>query len=398
MQALRKRPLAIREILDWATRHKETAGKWPTRDSGEIPGSHGETWAAVDAALHRGTRNLKDGGGSLAKLLADKCGARNVKNLPSLTEKQILAWADAHHDRTGEWPTRQSGTIPDSGGYTWQSIENALRLGFREVRGGSSLAKLLAQHRGVRNRKGPPKLTETKILALADAHHERTGEWPGSDSGPIADAPGETWLAADMALRLSRRGLPGGSSLALLLAEKRGVRNLWSRPDLSYEQVLQWADAHRERTGEWPHAGSGPIPEAPGETWKAVNHALKRGRRTLSGGYSLAEVLAVERGARKRNFLPPLRRKDIIKWAAAYHRRTGKWPTATSDPIPESPGDTWLIVDNALKHARRELHGVSSLARLLAQFGKKRNIHGLADLSYKRIVAWADAHHARTGR
>src|SRR6266851_6965083 len=72
MQALRKRPLTIREILDWATRHKETTGKWPTTNSGEIPGSFGETWAAVDAALREGMRDLPTGS-SIARLVAEKC-------------------------------------------------------------------------------------------------------------------------------------------------------------------------------------------------------------------------------------------------------------------------------------------------------------------------------------
>ena len=47
--------------------------------------------------------------------------------------------------------------------------------------------------------------------------------------------------------------------------EKRG-----SLPDLDLNEVLEWADAHRARTGEWPGQDSAPIPESPGETWLAV--------------------------------------------------------------------------------------------------------------------------------
>ncbi len=56
-----------------------------------------------------------------------------------------------------------------------------------------------------------------RILSWTDAHHARTGRWPNYDSGPIMDAPGETWAAVQMALTLGRRGLPGGSSQARLL-------------------------------------------------------------------------------------------------------------------------------------------------------------------------------------
>src|SRR5262249_4038743 len=124
MQAHRKRPLTISEILDWATRWKETTGRWPTRNSGAIPGSHGETWSAVDSALRAGLRDLP-AGGSIARLIAEKYGARNVRNLPPLTEPCILAWADSHYRRTGKWPYTDSGMIPDSGGEKWLLIDNA---------------------------------------------------------------------------------------------------------------------------------------------------------------------------------------------------------------------------------------------------------------------------------
>jgi hypothetical protein len=238
MQALRKRPLTIREVLDWASRHKETTGKWPTQDSGDIPGSHGETWLRVDAALRYGHRGLP-GGSSLRRLLAEKFGARNIKALPDLSEQQILSWADNHHQRTGAWPSRHSGTIPDTTGDNWQQIETALRQGERGLNGGSSLARLLAEHRGVRNKKQFPRLTEEQILAWADAHRERTGKWPTRASGPIADAPGETWQAVEMGLYRGQRGFPGGSSLAQLLTEKRDARNAWTRPDFSREQILE---------------------------------------------------------------------------------------------------------------------------------------------------------------
>jgi hypothetical protein len=35
-----------------------------------------------------------------------------------------LAWADAYHERIGRWPTLHSGTIPDSGGEKWMSVNN----------------------------------------------------------------------------------------------------------------------------------------------------------------------------------------------------------------------------------------------------------------------------------
>jgi hypothetical protein len=391
-----QRSLNLPDILRWASAYRECTGKWPTKTSGSIPGTSGETWAGIDNALRNGLRTLP-GGSSLAQLLAERCGARHIHRLPPLTEEKILEWADAHHQRTSTWPTKDSGIIPGSGGEKWMSIENALRGGGRGLPGGSSLAKFLAEHRGVRNRKQLPPLTEEQILAWADAHHQRTGNWPTGKSGPIPEAPGETWTAVQMALRNGLRGLPGGSSLSLLLAEHRGVRNAWSRPNFTIEQILAWADAFHERTGHWPHSLSGTIAEAPEESWGAVNHALKRGSRGLPGGLSLAELLAIERGVRNKVNLPRLSRKRILAWADAHYQRTGQWPTADSGPIPECPGETWGTVDEALRKGRRGVRGQSSLARLLEQHRARRNIQSLPPLSYKKILAWADAHHERTG-
>jgi hypothetical protein len=137
--------------------------------------------------------------------------------------------------------------------------------------------------------KGP--LTEGQILHWADAHRARTGRWPTSDSGPVAGAPGETWEALNRALARGSRGLSGGSSVARLLAERRGKRNKSRTPPLTAEQILRWAEAHHARTGRWPTRSSGAVPEAPGENWSAVLGALYAGYRGLPGGDTLARLL-----------------------------------------------------------------------------------------------------------
>jgi hypothetical protein len=61
------------------------------------------------------------------------------------------------------------------------------------------------------------------ILTWADAHHARTGAWPTARTGPIVEAPGETWMSVDKALSKGFRGLPGRQSLAQLLRQERSV-------------------------------------------------------------------------------------------------------------------------------------------------------------------------------
>jgi hypothetical protein len=218
--------------------------------------------------------------------------------LPLLTIAQILAWADAYFRRTGKWPKPTSGPVWGVPGQTWQGIEMALRFGFRGLPGGSSLAQLLAKERGVRNPARLPRLTRRQILAWADAYFRRTGRWPSHDSGPIAGVPGETWSTVEKALRNGRRGLKGGSSLAKLLAEAGRKPNWSALPPLSVKQILAWAEAYYRRHGKWPHVRSGRVAEAPENSWRMIDRALRAGRRGLPGGTTLARLLL-----RHRNWL-----------------------------------------------------------------------------------------------
>src|SRR5215472_17467411 len=87
---------------------------------------------------------------------------------------------------------------------------------------GPRVLPALGHGRRVRHRRGRlPDFTISQILAWADAWYERTGKWPHDDSGRIPGALGVTWRAVDLALSRGHRGLPGGSSLAQLLWEKR---------------------------------------------------------------------------------------------------------------------------------------------------------------------------------
>src|SRR5947208_2376196 len=91
------------------------------------------------------------------------------------------------------------------------------------------------RYEGRRRKDGAsPLLSVPEVLGWADAYRGRKGRWPGMASGPVRDAPlGVSWRQVDTALRLGLRGLPRGSSLARLLAQERGVRNLGDLPRLS---------------------------------------------------------------------------------------------------------------------------------------------------------------------
>jgi hypothetical protein len=247
---------------------------------------------------------------------------KKIRRKPELAESQILAWADAFHERSGKWPKQDTlpQRIAGSLGEKWSNVDDAMRRGLRGQPGGSSLARLLEEHRGVRNIANLPPLTVRQILAWADAYRERTGRWPRQENWfeAIPGSLGETWLNVDQALVKGLRGFPGGSSLAQLLAEHRGLRNVAKLPRLTAKQILTWADAYRARTGRWPTCRCSPqlIEGSSGERWFNIDQAMRKGLRGLPGKSSLADVLARHRGT------APTASGTRRKKGASYSRRS----------------------------------------------------------------------------
>ena len=377
-------------ILGWADAHREAVGKWPVVKSGPVLAAPGEMWGRIDAALTKGLRGLR-GDSSLAKLLSTRRGVQYVKDLPKLTTRAILRLADEHHARTGRWPMASSEPVGDT---NWRAIDSALTGGCRGLPGGSSLAKLLARCRGVRNIAALPALTEKKILTWADAHRERTGKWPSQGSGPVKDVPGEHWRNISAALREGIRGLPGNSSLAKLLNAQRGDLRP-KHPPLTEDRILEFADKYRESTGRWPSNGSGKVD---GSSWAAINRALTLGNGELPGGSSLAQLLAKRRGKINQGALPQLSEEQILAWADDHRKRTGKWPAVKSGPVSTVPGETWARINGALTEGYRGLPGGSSVANLLEKRRGFRNPAKLPKLNERQILAWAKAHFKRTGK
>jgi len=390
-QTTDKTPLTLEQILVWADAHKAATGDWPDLKSGQVSGTD-ETWLRIDDALRTGRRGLPSGS-SLAQLLSEHRDVRNLKGLAALTIKQILVWVDQHKAATGEWPRLISGKVIDTD-ETWRAIEHSLRTGRRGLPGGSSLAKLLDEHRGVRNFMDLSPLTIKQILVWMDAHMEAGGDWPTVTSGQVAGED-ETWRKIDYALRQGTRGLTGHSSLARLLSEHRGAKNTKDQSALSIGQILTWVDAYMATADEWPNRNSG-IVIGTVETWAAIDGSLKQGNRGLPGGSSLAKLLAEQRDVRNIRNLLPLTVEQILVWADAHKKATDKWPQMNSGQIMGTD-ETWFGINGALSLGRRGLPSGMSLPKLLAKHRAVRNKQALPPLQIEQIMAWADAHKTATG-
>ena len=219
--------LSIELILAWASNHKSRTGQWPITATDAIQEAPGETWARIDYFLRYGGRGLP-GQSSLAKLFAVHFGVKNRSGRPPgkypflLSIELILGWASNHKSRTGEWPIARSGAIEAAPGETWARIDYFLRNGGRGLPGQSSLARLLSEQLGVKDRRRNPVendslLSIELILEWAESHKSRTGVWPSVRTGAIEDAPGETWARIDYYLHHGGRGLSAGSSLPRIL-------------------------------------------------------------------------------------------------------------------------------------------------------------------------------------
>jgi hypothetical protein len=134
------------------------------------------------------------------------------------------------------------------------------------------------------------RLTISQILAWAERHRERTGRWPTHAGGAIAGRRGETWATVNYALREGNRGLSGRTTLAQLLVNERGkaFRRPPNRLPLSLKAIVSWIEAYVDRTGQGPTRESGPVVEAPRESWRAIGGALLCGLRGLPKGFSLS--------------------------------------------------------------------------------------------------------------
>src|SRR5262245_28263656 len=204
-----------------------------------------------------------------------------------------------------------------------------------------------------------PLLTIAQILAWADRHYRQFGTWPYASAGRIVGARNESWAGVAYALSRGKRGLKKGTPLARLLRRERGV--ICRRAALTEATILQWAEAHRRRSGTWPSPYGGTIPDAPGETWPAINAALKMGVGGLSRGSSLDKLLAKHGIQRKRRFTP----EQVLEWADAFFAVRRHWPYLNSGSVADAPGVTWRSVDRALREGTRGFKGNSSLSAFL---------------------------------
>ena len=365
----KKEDLTIEQILEWIKSYRDENNCFPSKGSGAIKKTNGETWSGINAALRSGSRGLKKGS-SLAHLKKQFFGVISHLERRSLSIVEILDWACEHKKRTGVWPRRDSGIITASGEEKerWSAIDTALKAGLRGLAGKDSLVKLLDRNFSAPNKRNKKVLTENLILKWADEHMTKTGKWPSADSGKIGlHSAFITWGTVNSYLVKGYRGLAGGSSLADLLLRKRNVRKYTSLHRFDLRTISMWIENFYEKYGRWPSAESGTIKESNNTTWRAVDAALTVGCRGLTGGSSLANYIKEVFDVRKKTKKREIKITDIHLYVQSYHKEHSKWPSSLSGNV-KNTDLTWSIIDSALRRGNRGLKGGSSLAIFLNQY------------------------------
>jgi len=409
-------------LLRWADRYHEKYGRYPHCNDGPIEWAVTETWAGVDKALDTGFRGLP-GGSSLAKLLEKYRNKRNLSTLPHLSLEQILEWMDEHHDRTGEWPTVESGEVRTCPSEQWSAINSALGNGMRGLPGRSSLVHVAIQYRGRKDLQDFAPLTKNQIADWIEKHAARHGHYPTSNMGAVDDVPGERWSAINNSLRLGQRTLTGGQSLDKLKQEliaegKLSPLRRRSRAEiarLQIDQIAAWIQEYTASHGEYPHKRSGAIENTLGETWEKIDSCLISGNRGLPGRSSLAQLRQelIKEGSlpdlTSENPTPQgphLTKEQITEWMLIHASHHGKYPTKYTGQIQNAPGEKWSGVDRALIDGARGLSGGQSLESLRdeliveGRFSPPAPIvrPEIPNLSREQIITWMADYFARHGK
>ncbi len=113
---------------------------------------------------------------------------------------------------------------------------------------------------------------------------------------------------------------------------------------------------------------------------------------------SLAHLLAKHDRKRHHTQPPRLTIEQILEWADAHCRRTGRFPSVDSGDVEGVEGENWSAIHVALGRGSRGLPAGGSLARLLAEQRGHRPGAQKRRLAIGQILAWADVHYRRTGR
>jgi hypothetical protein len=232
-------------------------------------------------------------------------------------------------------------------------------------------------------------LTEELILEAIEVFRaENEGRFPTQRTAGFPTAVAPSWALVNEALSKGHRGLPGGSSLADLI-RRAFPEDRREKADLDERVIRGWLERWKAEHGEFPTRDAGEVPYAPGETWGAVDRALRDGLRELGGGSSLAKLVGQVSGRTTRELTLEL----VETWVRAFVETNGRAPRKSDEHEGLPPGERWEAIDAALRRGTRRLPGGESLRDVVDRLSDRPST-----LTPRVIVGWMREFHRREGK
>lgn len=299
------------ELRSAALEYFQHTGRFPSAGSqGTVSGLPSETWRTMAHAMSSG-RCLNSSAQGISEFMRPLRKQHNAPaqgvppgtlRKPLLNEDSVRAAARDFFRLHGRLPTHHSREpIPSLPNETWPGINFAGQNGSRGLSEGRTVSKILAPLRaelGI-----DPPLSEAGIVAAAQEFHRLNGRLPnsGDSSQRPPGLPRDTWCILNHALSRGLRGLPGGTTLAKLLAPLR--KELAPTGVQLTEEIIHAAAREYHRThGRLPtNLSQEDLSGLSGITWLNVEYAARAGSRGLPGGSSLSRMLAPLRAELKSN-------------------------------------------------------------------------------------------------
>jgi len=250
--------------------------------------------------------------------------------------------------------------------------------------------------------------------------HEKEHKWPSTrdkvvwekdGAGQWNVVPNMSWLMIHQGLYTARYGL--GSQKKMTLTQFRHLHGLHS--NLSEEKIIGWMKLHYEKEGDWPHQTSprvwdrnaGEWTEVKGETWQAINLALRAAGRGLLKKSSLAQLRTAHGLTDPPKDHNPLSEEKIVKWIELYREKEANWPSRYGKVVWDKDAEgkwvrvgdeTWTSIDRALYHGHRGLEESkgSSIAKLRQKYGLSAQPKNA--LTESQLVRWIRLFRENEGR
>lgn len=260
------------------------------------------------------------------------------------TIEQVKGWVEEYYNRTGKYPSCESGDIIEAD-TTWSKIDKYFIRKSRGLVDYDSLSDFIDKEF---NRQ-KTIYTIQQVKSWVEEYYNRTGKYPSEHSGNI---PGTdiAWCNISGYFRRQSKGLAGYESLLDFLNKE-----FEHKIDYTIEQIKGWVEIYKNRTGKYPGGHSGDICGFD-TTWKKVDDYFRVGSRGLIGYDSLSDFICKEFD---RQIIHTI--EQAKSWIETYYNRTGKYPSKASGNIL-GVDITWRNIDGYFRHKSKGLVGYKSLS------------------------------------